>query len=82
MRRTLPLMLCLSLALVGCKAKELVDKAAISKDLDKRGTTDLMKEVADDEYTAPADGQAVIESIELLRDNRVDERLDDVAGTA
>jgi len=57
MRRTIPLMLCLSLALVGCKAKEAIDQASISKDLDKRGTTDLMKEVAKDEYTAPADGR-------------------------
>jgi hypothetical protein len=42
---------------VGCKAKEAIDKASISKDLDKRGTTDLMKEVADDQYEGPADGK-------------------------
>ncbi len=50
MQRSLSVLLCLSLALAGCKAKEIVDKAAISKDLDKRGTTDLMKEVANDSY--------------------------------
>ncbi len=63
MRRTLTLMLCLSLALVGCKVKEAVDKAAISKDLKERGTTDLMKEVANDSYDPPQDGR--------LTDNQV-----------
>ena len=43
MSRTLPVVLCLSIALFGCKAKEMFDKADISKDLDSRGTTDLMK---------------------------------------
>lgn len=65
MRRTLPLMLCLSLALVGCKAKELADKVAISNDLEKRGTTDLMKEVADDEYTPPADGRLTEAQVQM-----------------
>jgi hypothetical protein len=57
MRRSLILLLTLSFLLVGCKAKELADKAAIAKDLQSRGTTDLMKEVANDEYTAPEDGR-------------------------
>ncbi len=57
MRRTLTVVLCLTLALAGCKAKELAEKASISKDLAKRGTTDLMKEVADDKYDPPADGK-------------------------
>jgi hypothetical protein len=57
MRRIPVIVLCLSFALAGCKAKELVEKAAISKDLDKRGTTDLMKEVANDSYTPPEDGR-------------------------
>jgi hypothetical protein len=57
MRRSLTAVLCLSLALVGCKARELADKADISKDLQKVGTTDLMKQVADDEYTPPEDGR-------------------------
>ena len=65
MRRTLPLMLCLSLALVGCKAKELADKADISKDLEKRGTTDLMKEVANDEYTPPEDGRLTEAQVQM-----------------
>jgi hypothetical protein len=57
MRRSLTAVFCLSLALAGCKAKELADKADISKDLQKVGTTDLMKQVADDEYTPPEDGR-------------------------
>jgi ribosomal protein S17E len=66
MRRTLPLLLCLSLALAGCKAKEAFDKASISKDLDKRGTTDLMKEVADDRYNPPADGRLTDAQIQMV----------------
>ena len=57
MRRTLIAVLTLSVVLAGCKLKEAVDKASISKDLDKRGTMDLMKEVADDKYTPPSDGK-------------------------
>ena len=57
MSRTLPVVLCLSLALGGCKAKEMLDKADISKDLKNRGTTDLMKQAAEDSYDAPADGK-------------------------
>jgi competence protein ComGC len=57
MRRTLLAGLCLVFALGGCKAKEALDKVAISKDLSKNGTVDLMKKVADDQYTAPADGK-------------------------
>ena len=48
MRRMIPVALALSLALAGCKVKELADKAKIAKDLDNRGTVDLMKEVAKD----------------------------------
>jgi len=57
MRRSLLIVCCLTLVLSACKAKELADKAAISNDLDKRGTTDLMKEVANDKYTPPGDGR-------------------------
>ena len=65
MRRSLPVMLCLSLALVGCKAKELADKASIAKDLKDRGTTDLMQQVANDEYTAPEDGRLTEAQIQM-----------------
>jgi hypothetical protein len=65
MRRSLPLMLCLSVALAGCKAKELADKAAISKDLQKVGTTELMEQVANDEYTAPEDGRLTEAQVQM-----------------
>jgi hypothetical protein len=65
MRRTLITLLCLTFLLTGCKAKELADKAAIANDLKERGTTDLMKEVADDEYTAPEDGKLTEAQIEM-----------------
>jgi hypothetical protein len=65
MRRTLLAGLCLVVALSGCKAKELADKAAISRDLDKRGTTDLMKQVADDKYDPPADGKLTDAQVQM-----------------
>jgi len=65
MRRSLAVLFCLTLALAGCKAKELVDKASISKDLQKRGTTDLMQEIAKDEYTAPADERLTDAQIQM-----------------
>jgi hypothetical protein len=65
MRRTLLAGLCLTVALTGCRAKELADKMAISRDLDKNGTTDLMKKVADDKYTAPADGKLTDSQVQM-----------------
>jgi hypothetical protein len=65
MKRSLAVMLCLSLALAGCKAKELAEKASISKDLDKRGTTDLMKEVANDSYDPPQDGRLAEAQVQM-----------------
>lgn len=56
MRRILPAVLCLGVALVGCRAKEAMDKASVKADLEKRGTTDLMKEISNDKYDAPKDG--------------------------
>lgn len=56
MRRILPAVLCAAVALAGCRAKEAMDKMAVKQDLEKRGTTDLMKEIANDKYTAPTDG--------------------------
>jgi hypothetical protein len=61
MRRTLAVLVCTALAL-GCqKAKE----ASIKADLEKRGTIDLMKEVADDKYTPPADGKLTDAQIQM-----------------
>jgi hypothetical protein len=65
MPRSLALLLCCALALTGCKAKELADKVSIAKDLQKRGTTDLLKEVANDEYTPPADGRLTDAQIQM-----------------
>ncbi|HVR39560.1 MAG TPA: hypothetical protein VMU84_10735, partial [Thermoanaerobaculia bacterium] len=65
MRKSLSALFCLVLILGGCKAKEALDKASISKDLEKRGTTDLMKQVADDKYTAPKDGRLTDAQIQM-----------------
>lgn len=65
MRRTLLVGLCLTIALTGCRAKELAEKAAISKNLDKIGTVDLMKKVADDKYDAPADGKLTDAQVQM-----------------
>ena len=65
MRSTLSLMLCLSLALAGCKAKEVADKADISKDLKERGTTELMEEVAKDEYNFSDDAGITENQIQM-----------------
>jgi hypothetical protein len=74
MRRTAVLMLCLSVALAGCKAKELAEKDAISKDLEKRGTTDLMKEVANDSYTPPEDGRLTDNQVQMYLKVREQEK--------
>ena len=65
MSRSLAVLLCLSLALAGCKAKELADKAAISGDLKERGTTDLMKEASEDQYNPPADGRLTDAQVQM-----------------
>lgn len=66
MRRSLTiLVLAVSIVLPSCKAKKMLDAAAISKDLDKRGTTDLLKETSNDEYTPPADGRLTDGQIQM-----------------
>lgn len=57
MRRMSPVILALSVLVFGCKAKELAEKAQIARDLDKRGTIDLMKDVSNDKYDPPKDGK-------------------------
>ena len=74
MRRTFVALLCLTFALTGCKAKELAEKAAISKDLDKRGTTDLMQEISKDEYTPPSDGRLTDAQIQMYLKVREQEK--------
>ena len=65
MRRITPAILALVVVVSGCKVKELADKANISKDLDKRGTVDLMKQVADDKYDAPKDGKLTEAQVQM-----------------
>jgi ribosomal protein S17E len=78
MRRTPVLILSLALAVpfvvTGCKAKELADKASIAKDLQSRGTTDLMKEVANDQYTPPEDGRLTDGQIQMYMKVREHEK--------
>lgn len=59
------LLLSLLVLLAGCKAKELADKAAISKDLQNRGTTELLKQVGEDEYTPPDDGRLTDAQVQM-----------------
>lgn len=65
MRRTLSAVLMLSLAFAGCRAKEALDKARISQDLEKHGTMDLMKDVSKDKYDPPADGKLTDGQIQM-----------------
>jgi hypothetical protein len=65
MNKNLAIVLSLSIALTACRAKEAVQKADIAADLHKRGTVDLMKQVADDKYTPPADGKLTDSQIKM-----------------
>ena len=81
MRRLAVAAACLSLVLSGCKAKEAFDAAsAISKDLDKKGTTDLMKEVADDQYESPEDGKLTEAQVQMyLKVRQQEQKIAEVA---
>jgi hypothetical protein len=74
MRRISLIVLSLAVALSGCKAKELADKASIAKDLQKRGTMDLAKEVANDQYTPPDDGRLTEAQIQMYLKVREQEK--------
>lgn len=65
MRRTFLAVLCLAIALTGCKAKELAEKAQIAHELEKKGTFDLAKDVANDKYTPPADGKLTDAQVQM-----------------
>jgi len=66
MRRIFLAGLCLTVVLSGCRAKELAEKVAISRELAKNGsTTDLMRKVADDKYTPPADGKLTDAQVQM-----------------
>lgn len=57
MRRSIIAVAAIATILTGCNAKEAADKAAISADLNNRGTMDLMEEAAKDTYEPPSDGK-------------------------
>ena len=80
MRRMIPAILALAVVVSGCKVKELADKANIAKDLDKRGTVDLMKQVADDKYDPPKDGRLTESQVQMYLKVREHER--DIAQVA
>jgi hypothetical protein len=75
MRRILPALLCLGVVLAGCRAKEAMDKASVQRDLEKRGTVDLMKEIADDKYDAPKDGHLTDGQIQMYLKVREHEKV-------
>lgn len=75
MRRILPAVLCLGVALVGCRAKEAMDKASVAQDLKNRGTTDLMKEIANDKYDAPKDGHLTDGQVQMYLKVREHEKV-------
>lgn len=69
MRRTL--VVCLSFALAACGAKKEAD---ISKSLKETGTTELMEQVANDEYTPPADGRLTEGQVQMYLKTREHEK--------
>ncbi|HUP49368.1 MAG TPA: hypothetical protein VNA04_11315 [Thermoanaerobaculia bacterium] len=74
MHRTLAAVLSLSFVFAGCKAKEALDAASISKELQKKGTTDLMREAAEDSYDPPADGKLTDAQIQMYLKVREEEK--------
>ncbi len=59
MRRTLVLILGLLLLIApaGCKLKKAAEEAAISDNLEDKGTRELLEETSEDTYDPPADGR-------------------------
>lgn len=80
MRRLTPVILAFALIVSGCKVKELADKANIAKDLEKHGTVDLMKDVANDKYDPPKDGKLTEAQIQMYLKVRQHEK--DIAKVA
>lgn len=68
MHRVTALLLSLILAagLAGCgKAEKVLDQASISRDLKQKGTLDLLKETAEDEYEPPRDGRLTDQQVKM-----------------
>ena len=81
MRRTLPILLTAAVVFAGCRAKEAFDKADIAHELNKSGSTrDLLKDVANDKYTPPADGHLTDAQVQMYLKVRDHER--DIAQVA
>jgi chromosome segregation ATPase len=80
MRRIIPAVLIVSVVLVGCRVKELADKAKIAKDLENRGTVSLMKDVSKDKYDPPKDGRLSEAQIQMYLKVRQHEK--DIAKVA
>jgi len=75
MRRMLPALLTLSVVLMGCKAKEMLDKSNVARDLDNRGTVDVLKEASKDKYDAPKDGKLTDGQVQMYLKVRDHERV-------
>ncbi len=54
-----------SMTFAGCKAKEIYDSAKASADLQKRGTTDVLKQASKDQYKPPADGRLTDAQVQM-----------------
>lgn len=81
MRRTLPILLTAAVVFAGCRAKEAFDKADISHELNKSGSTrDLLKDVANDRYSPPKDGHLTDTQVQMYLKVRDHER--DIAQVA
>ena len=68
MRRTLVLVLGLLLLAglaAGCKAKKAAEEAAISDNLEDKGTRELLEETSEDSYDPPADGRLTDGQIQM-----------------
>jgi hypothetical protein len=75
MRRIFSAVAVLSMLLGGCKAKEAYDKISAARDLEKRGTLDVMKEASNDHYEAPKDGKLTEGQIQMYLKVRDRERV-------
>jgi len=80
MRRIIPAILLFSVVLFGCPFKEVAEKAKIAKDLEKKGTLGLMKDVANDKYDPPKDGKLTEAQIQMYLKVRQHEK--DIAKVA
>ncbi len=68
MRRSLVLVLGLLLLAglaAGCKAKKAAEEAAISDNLEDKGTRELLEETSEDTYDAPSDGRLTEAQVQM-----------------